>query len=99
MVGGLAAMMDSPDEVTGPINLGNPDEQTVLELADRIISMTGSKSKIEFGPLPKDDPQKRRPDISLAIEKLHWRPTIALEVGLARTIGYFRRQFAVDFAG
>ncbi len=99
MIGGLAAMMDSPDEVTGPINLGNPDEQTVLELAERIISMTGSKSKIEFGPLPKDDPQKRRPDISLAIEKLHWRPTIALEVGLARTIGYFRRQFAIDFSG
>lgn len=96
MVGGLAAMMDSPDDVTGPINLGNPDEHTVRELADLIIAMTGSKSEIKFGALPKDDPQKRRPDISLAMEKLHWRPTIDLKIGLARTIGYFRRQFSIE---
>ena len=96
MVGGLAGMMDSPDDVTGPINLGNPDEHTVRELADLIISMTGSKSEIKFGALPKDDPHKRRPDISLAMEKLHWRPTIDLKIGLARTIGYFRRQFSIE---
>lgn len=96
MVGGLAAMMDSADDVTGPINLGNPDEHAVRDLAELIISMTGSKSEIAFGPLPQDDPQKRRPDISRAIEQLHWRPSIVLEIGLARTIGYFRRQFAIE---
>jgi UDP-glucuronate decarboxylase len=98
MVGGLAAMMDSPADVTGPVNLGNPDEHSVLDLAERIISMTHSKSKMEFGPLPKDDPQKRRPDISRAQEKLGWQPTISLDIGLARTIGYFRRQFTVEMA-
>lgn len=96
MIGGLAAMMDSNDDVTGPINLGNPDEHTVREIADLVVSMTESESEITFGPVPEDDPQKRRPDISLAIEKLNWHPTIELEQGLARTIGYFRRQFAID---
>lgn len=96
MVGGLAAMMDSPDDVTGPINLGNPDEHTVRELAELIIKLTESKSKITYGPLPEDDPHKRRPDISLAIEKLNWRPSVELEIGLSRTIGYFRRQFQFD---
>lgn len=99
MIGGLAAMMDSKDDVTGPINLGNPDEHTVREIAEMIISLTNSKSEIVFSPLPKDDPQKRRPDISLAIETLSWRPTIELENGLARTIGYFQRQFAIDMPG
>ena len=99
MIGGLAAMMDSNDDVTGPINLGNPDEHTIREIADLIMSITGSKSKITFGPVPEDDPQKRRPDISLAIEKLDWRPTVELETGLARTIGYFQRQFSMDMPG
>lgn len=99
MIGGLAAMMDSNDDVTGPINLGNPDEHTIREIADLIMSITGSKSKITFGPVPEDDPQKRRPDISLAIEKLDWRPTVELEIGLARTIGYFQRQFSMDVPG
>lgn len=99
MIGGLAAMMDSNDDVTGPINLGNPDEHTIREIADLIMSITGSKSKITFGPVPEDDPQKRRPDISLAIEKLDWRPTVELETGLARTFGYFQRQFSMDAPG
>ncbi len=99
MIGGLAAMMDSNDDVTGPINLGNPDEHTIREIADLIMSITDSKSKITFGPVPEDDPHKRRPDISLAIEKLNWRPTVELETGLARTIGYFRRQFSMDMPG
>lgn len=99
MIGGLAAMMDSNDDVTGPINLGNPDEHTIREIADLIMSITGSKSKITFGPVPEDDPQKRRPDISLAIEKLDWRPTVELEKGLARTVGYFQRQFSMDVPG
>ncbi len=98
MVGGLAAMMDSADDVTGPVNLGNPAEMTVRELADLIVSMTGSKSTIAFGPLPVDDPQKRRPDIARATELLGWRPTVELKIGLARTIGHFRRQFAIEMA-
>ncbi|MBT2189094.1 UDP-glucuronic acid decarboxylase family protein [Sphingobium nicotianae] len=96
MVGGLAAMMDSPDDVAGPVNLGNPDEHTVRELAELIVALTESKSKIIFGPLPEDDPHKRRPDISIAVEKLDWRPSIELEIGLSRTIGYFRRQLTFD---
>ncbi|MFN3582318.1 UDP-glucuronic acid decarboxylase family protein [Phenylobacterium sp.] len=96
LVGGLVAMMESPDEVTGPINLGNPGEYTVLELAEKIIAMTGSKSQIEYRELPQDDPQKRRPDITRAAEVLKWRPHIELDIGLARTIGYFRRQFQLE---
>lgn len=96
LVGGLVAMMESPDDVTGPINLGNPGEYTVLELAEKIIAMTGSKSQIEFHDLPKDDPHKRRPDITLANEVLKWRPHIELDIGLARTIGHFRRQFQFE---
>ena len=98
LVGGLVALMDSPDEVTGPINLGNPDEHTVRELAELIIAMTNSKSQIEYRALPQDDPHKRRPDISLAMEKLHWRPSVDLKIGLARTIGYFRRNFPLELA-
>ena len=98
MVGGLAALMDSADDVTGPVNLGNPDELSVREIADRIIAMTGSKSVIEFGRLPADDPQKRRPNIALAKKTLNWQPTVDLKIGLARTIGHFRRQFAIEMA-
>jgi UDP-glucuronate decarboxylase len=96
MVGGLIALMESADTFTGPVNLGNPGEHTVLELAQQIISMTDSASEIEYAPLPQDDPRRRRPNISLAIRELQWRPTVDLEVGLARTIGHFRRQFAIE---
>ena len=82
-------MMNGPDDFTGPVNLGNPDEFTILELAQKIIKITGSKSKIVFKPLPQDDPMQRRPDISLAREKLKWQPTVKLDQGLKRTIEYF----------
>ena len=75
----------------GPVNLGNPGEFTMLELAEKVIRLTGSKSKLVFMPLPADDPTQRKPDISLAKEKLKWKPTIALEDGLKETIEYFKR--------
>ena len=83
-------MMHTPNRITGPINLGNPGEFTVRELAETIIRITGSKSKIVYRPLPQDDPARRRPDISLAHELLGWAPRVALEDGLRRTIDYFR---------
>jgi len=82
-------LMDAPDELTGPINLGNPEETTVLELAQTIIEMTGSRSSLVRKPLPFDDPQRRCPDISLARERLDWQPHVSLREGLARTITYF----------
>ena len=90
LVAGLVAMMHTPHRVTGPINLGNPGEFTVRELAETIIRITGSKSKIVYKPLPQDDPARRKPDISLAREQLGWTPHIALEEGLRQTIDYFR---------
>lgn len=90
MVSAFIALMNSGDEMTGPVNLGNPDEFSILELARKVIEMTGSRSSIVFLPLPADDPQQRRPDISLAKSALHWEPTIRLEAGLVRTIEYFR---------
>ncbi|MBU0730337.1 MAG: SDR family oxidoreductase [Proteobacteria bacterium] len=81
--------MDSDDDFTGPMNTGNPGEFTILELAEKVISLTGSKSEIVFEPLPSDDPKQRRPDIRLAKEKFGWEPTIQLEEGLKKTIGYF----------
>lgn len=90
LVDGLVRLMSTGDEVTGPINLGNPEEHSMLELAGRIIELTGSRSRVEHLPLPADDPKKRRPDIERALETLGWAPTISLEVGLERTIAYFR---------
>ena len=90
LVAGLEAMMRTPDSVTGPVNLGNPGEFTVRELAETIIRITGSKSKIVFKPLPQDDPTRRKPDISQAREVLGWTPHVSLEDGLRRTIDYFR---------
>ena len=90
LVAGLVAMMHTPHRVTGPINLGNPGEFTVRELAETIIRITGSKSKIVYKPLPQDDPARRKPDISLARELLGWMPGISLEDGLRQTIDYFR---------
>ncbi len=89
LIEGMIRMMSGPDDFTGPVNLGNPDEFTILELAKKIIKITGSKSKIVFKPLPQDDPMQRRPDISLAKEKLKWQPTVKLDQGLKKTIEYF----------
>jgi UDP-glucuronate decarboxylase len=90
MIDGLVKMMATPDDITGPVNLGNPHEFTILELAGRLIRMTGSRSKIIHNPLPQDDPVQRRPDIRLARETLDWQPKIPLEEGLNRAIAYFR---------
>jgi len=89
LVDGLFALMDAPDEVTGPINLGNPDEFTILQLAELVVEQTGSKSAIEYKPLPQDDQMQRSPDISRARSQLDWAPTIKLKDGLAKTIAYF----------
>jgi len=87
---GLLALMETEPDYMGPVNLGNPATFTILELAEKVIAMTGSSSRISYEALPADDPRQRRPDITLAGEKLGWRPTIALEEGLERTIAYFR---------
>jgi UDP-glucuronate decarboxylase len=89
MVDGLIRLMESPDDLTGPVNLGNPEEITILEAAEKIIQLTGSCSAITFKPLPDDDPKKRKPDITLAKEKLGWAPCTPLEEGLKKTILYF----------
>ena len=90
LIDGLIAMMHSPREVTGPINLGNPGEFTIAELADQVLAMTESTSPIEYLPLPVDDPVRRQPDITRARTTLNWEPTIPLREGLERTIAYFR---------
>ena len=89
LVEAIVRMMATPPEVTGPINLGNPREFTILELAELVIELTGSKSKLRFEPLPSDDPRQRQPDISLAKAILKWEPKIALREGLMKTIAYF----------
>jgi UDP-glucuronate decarboxylase len=82
--------METPDEFTGPVNIGNPREFTMLELAELVLKLMGSKSRIVFKPLPSDDPRQRQPDISLAKEMLGWSPSTELEQGLERTIRYFK---------
>ncbi|AUJ65737.1 NAD-dependent dehydratase (plasmid) [Aestuarium zhoushanense] len=94
LVEGFIRFMESPSEVTGPINMGNPGEFTMLELAEKVIGLTGSKSKLTFQDLPSDDPKQRRPDISLAKSALNWEPKVDLEQGLIRTIDYFRSRVA-----
>jgi UDP-glucuronate decarboxylase len=89
LINGMLAMMATGDDFLGPVNVGNPGEFTILELAEKVIELTGSKSKIIFQPLPKDDPMQRKPDITLAKEKLNWEPVIKLEEGLTKTISYF----------
>lgn len=96
LVQGLVKLMDTPDDFTGPVNLGNQDEFTIMELAQKVIELIGSKSEIILKPLPSDDPRQRRPDISLAREKLGWQPGIKLEQGLLKTIDYFRESFFVS---
>lgn len=90
MIDGLIRLMNSSDDFTGPVNLGNPEEYSILQLAEAIIRLTGSKSRIVFKPLPPDDPKQRCPDITLARKVLNWQPTTPLEEGLKRTIEYFR---------
>lgn len=89
LVEGLILLMKTSDEVTGPVNFGNPQEYSILELAQRILKLTGSKSRIVFEPLPQDDPERRQPDISLAEGILGWSPKVTLEEGLPRAIDYF----------
>ena len=89
LIDGFVRLMNSPKELTGPVNLGNPGEFTMLELAQAVIELTGAKSKLVHLPLPQDDPKQRRPDITLASRELGWTPKIALRNGLIETIGYF----------
>jgi len=90
MIEGLIRMMNGPDDFIGPLNLGNPDELSILQLAELIIKLIGSRSKIKFKPLPQDDPLQRQPDITMARERLDWKPMIDLEEGLKRTFKYFK---------
>ena len=90
MIDGLIRMMNGPDEFVGPVNLGNPGEYSMLELAEAIVELTGSTSQLEFHPSPMDDPKRRQPDITLAKEKLGWEPKVELREGLEKTIRYFR---------
>ena len=91
LIDGMIKMMHSPDDFVGPVNMGNPHERSILEIAGLIVDMTNSQSELTFKPLPKNDPVRRRPDISLAKERLHWEPRISLENGLINTIEYFER--------
>ena len=86
----MIKLMETPDTFTGPVNLGNPVEVSVNDLANKIIKMTGSKSQIRYLPLPEDDPKQRKPDIALAIRELGWKPVVGLEEGLEKTIEFFR---------
>jgi len=96
LIDGMLRMMEAPDDLTGPVNLGNPREFTIRQLAEQVVELAGSQSKIvQARPLPQDDPQQRRPDITLAKTRLGWEPTIAIEEGLRRTIAWFR---SVDLA-
>jgi UDP-glucuronate decarboxylase len=94
MIEGFLKMMNGPDDLIGPVNLGNPVENSILELAELTIRLTGSKSKLQFLPSVTDDPKRRKPDIGLAKEKLGWGPTIGLEEGLERTIRYFKEDLS-----
>jgi UDP-glucuronate decarboxylase len=96
MIDGLVRLMASGDEVTGPVNIGNPHEITVRALAERIVAQTGATSRLMFRPLPQDDPMQRCPDITLARQMLGWEPLVELDEGLAKTIEYFRTLLSVD---
>lgn len=96
LIDGMMRLMDTPDEVTGPVNVGNPGEFTILQLAETVIELTGSKSKIVRMPLPADDPKQRRPDITKAQELLGWQPTTPLREGLVKTIAYFDELLKTD---
>jgi len=89
LIDGFVRMMRTPDNIIGPTNLGNPNEFTIKQLAEQVIELIGSKSQIEYQPLPQDDPKQRCPDISKAKAELGWQPTIELKEGLIKTIAYF----------
>jgi UDP-glucuronate decarboxylase len=91
LIDALVKLMGTPDDFTGPVNLGNPGEYSMLQLAENVLQITKSKSKIVFRPLPADDPVQRCPDITLARDKLSWEPKITLQEGLERTVEYFRQ--------
>lgn len=91
LVEGFLRMMAGPDDFTGPVNLGNPGEFTIKELAEKVIAMTGTKSKLTYKPLPQDDPKKRKPDITLAGDRLGWEPKVPLDEGLEKTVEYFKQ--------
>jgi UDP-glucuronate decarboxylase len=97
LIDGMIKLMNS-ENFTGPVNIGNPDEYTILNFAKKIIGMTGSKSEIVYKPLPSDDPTQRMPDIALASEKLGWRPKVSVDEGLKRTIEYFKKELVVSNA-
>ena len=99
LVDGLIGLMQTDSAITGPVNLGNPDECSIIELAERIVALTGSGSKLVYRPLPADDPVQRRPDITLAGELLDWSPAVQLEEGLAATMDYFRAQIGLQEVG
>ena len=94
LVDGLVRLMGTADEVTGPINLGNPEEFTIRQLAEQIIAISGSRSKLVFRPLPADDPKQRQPDISRARSVLDWSPKVRLAEGLKKTLAYFEKMLA-----
>lgn len=98
LIAGFVSLMESPDAVTGPINLGNPGEFSMLELAEAVLELTGSRSKLVFRPLPQDDPRQRRPDITRAQQDLGWEPKVPLREGLKETIQYFDRLLSQDAA-
>ncbi len=94
LVRGFMAMMDSEDGIVGPVNLGNPGEFTMIELAEKVLAMTASKSRVAYRDLPKDDPRQRKPDIGMAKKTIGWEPKVSLDEGLGRTIAYFKGLFA-----
>jgi UDP-glucuronate decarboxylase len=98
LVDGLMKLMCSPDDFTGPVNLGNPSEFTIRELAEKVVELTASTSRLEFRPLPSDDPMQRQPDISLAKNALQWEPRVRLDDGIRKTIDYFRALLASELA-
>jgi UDP-glucuronate decarboxylase len=95
LIRGIVEMMET-ESFTGPVNLGNPAEFTILELAEKVIKLTRSRSKIIYKPLPSDDPARRCPDISLAKAKLRWEPKVSLEEGLVKTIDYFKKKLGIN---
>ena len=97
LIEGMIRLMNTGDDVTGPVNVGNPGEFTIRELAEKVIQLTGSKSKLVFKPLPQDDPRQRKPDITLAKQLLNWEPKVPLEEGLKKTIEYFEKLLAGKF--
>jgi UDP-glucuronate decarboxylase len=98
LIEAMIRVMATPDDFTGPVNIGNPKEFTILELAQEVLRLTGSRSKVVFRPLPTDDPKQRQPDITLAKKTIDWSPTIELDRGLEKTVSYFKSQLQIGGA-